>query len=480
MTTAVTQTRTGALASLATPKVPMLAVFVILLLLIPAYFQIGSLKMTPSKLAFLVLVPVLLSKLFSGQYGRILPVDYLIFGYTGWMTLSMLINHSPVVAIEYTGSVGITLLGGYLTGRAAIRTQEDFIGLIKFLALVVVISLPFAIPETITARTTIPRWIDALPGVTSQFDIDHDPRMGFWRVQWVFAHPIHYGIFCSMAFSLMLLGLANVIGLVRRLIITGIIGFCTFLSVSSGPFLALAVQLALIGYRVSTYWLKSRWRIFWSSFIFIYIVLEFLSERGAVYSIVSKLTFSSSTAFSRRLLFIEGMDKVVWPNPLFGIGYNEWNLPPWMTGSVDNFLLFLAGTFGIPCFLMFFGAFVTGLVLVSRRDFTSDTTLTNLRLAWMFTMVSLLLTLATVAIWGEIYSIALLMFGSGIWMLTTEPQTGEHATVPVDRIEAKRARPRYTRFPADHRPAGFDRPGRAAPNFARAHLSNKTSTLKKT
>ena len=428
-------------------RLPILVLVVLLLLLTPAFFSIGSVKLSPSKIAFLVLVPVLSINLVRGVYGRILPTDYMIFGYTLWMTLSMMINHKLSVAVEYTGSVSVTLLGGYLTARAGIRSKEDFIALIKFLGLVVVISLPFAISETLDSRTTIPRWLDAIPGVSSQGDINHEPRMGLWRVQFVFAHPIHYGLFCSLAFSLVLVGLSTVMGLLRRIVFAAMIAVGCFLSVSSGPVLALGAQLCLIGWLLLTYKIKKRWQIFCSLSIFTYIILEMMSERGAIYSIVSKLAFSSSTAFSRRMLYVHGMEQVVKKHPIFGIGYADWNLPSWMTGSVDNFWLFLAGTFGVPTFLLCMGAFIYSLIAVSRRNFEMDPTLGRLRLAWMFTIVSLILSIATVAIWAEIYSISLFMLGSGMWMITAElPKDADTAAIS-ESPESPGRTVRYTRFP---------------------------------
>lgn len=431
-------------------RVPMLVLIVLLLLLTPAYFYAASLKLSPSKIAFLILVPVLTVKLLQGAYGRVLPCDYMVFGYTGWMTLSMMINHQLSVAVEYTGSVGVTLLGGYLTARAGIRSKDDFIALSKFLAFVILFSLPFALSETIDSKTTIPRWLDALPGIYSQGDINHEPRMGLWRVQFVFAHPIHYGLFCSLAFSLVLVGLSKILGFMSRIIVAAMIVIGCFLSVSSGPFLALGVQLALIGWVVLTMKIKNRWWIFWSLAIPNYIIMEIISERGAIYSIVTKIAFSSSTAFSRRMLYIHGMEQVVKKNPIFGIGYDDWNLPRWMTGSVDNFWLFLAGTFGVPAFLLFMGAFLYALIAVSLRNFQTDPTLNALRQAWMFTMISLMLTLGTVAIWGEIYSIALFMFGSGIWMLTADVQEDVDAASETTKEKHRDRTIRYTRFPTNH------------------------------
>ncbi|MEL6620912.1 MAG: O-antigen ligase domain-containing protein [Pseudomonadota bacterium] len=424
-------------------RFPFLTKLVLISLLIPAYFSVGSLALSPSRLLFLVIVPILTINLLRGAYGRLLATDYLIFGFAAWMTLAMLANHTPGVAIEYTGSRTIVILGGYLTARATIRSKAAFVAMIRFLALAVLVTLPFALHEVITSKPLISNWLAQLPGISSNVDINHDPRLGLWRAQVVFAHPIHYGIFCSMAFSLVYVGLADRMGWFRRAITSGLIGLCCFFSVSSGPVLALAAQLGLIGWGAALRGTVHRWTILWSSALVLYIIAELASNRGAIYVIVSKISFSSSTAFARRILFNYGVDQIG-RTPVFGLGYKPMPLPHWMTGSVDNFWLFVAVRFGMPAFLLLAAAFLVAVIVAGRRDFSADPELYPLRRAWIFTIVSLILVLATVAIWGELYSLVMFMLGSGMWFLTVAPKK-QIAASETAKADPKRSS-RYTRF----------------------------------
>lgn len=400
-------------------RLPLLTKLALLALLTPVYFSVGSLSLTPSKTLFLIVVPVLTVNLLRGLYGRLLATDAMVFGYVLWMAIAMLINHSPRVAIEYTGSNSVILLGGYLTARATIRDKETFVGFIRFLALIVVLSLPFALYEVITSKTTIPRWVAQIPGVQSYPDINHEPRFGLWRAQVVFQHPIHYGFFCSFVFSLVFVGLAERLRWFSRIFLTGIIGLCSFFSVSSGPVLAVLVQVGLTGWSAVMKRVAYRWSIFWSLTIFAYIILELASTRSAIYAIVSRISFSSSTAFYRRILFEYGVRQVE-RAPVFGVGENPWPIPRWMTGSVDNFWLLVAIRFGLPALVLLVGAFVVVMIQAGLRNFEADRELVALRRAWVFTLVSIMLVLCTVAIWGEIYSMVLLVLGSGMWFLTVD------------------------------------------------------------
>lgn len=424
-------------------RLPFLTKLVLFSLLLPAFFSVGSLVFTPSKLLFLFVVPVLTLKLLRGTYGRLLPSDFLVFGYAGWMTLAMLVNHTPRVAIEYTGSNTVIFLGGYLTARATIRSKESFVALIRFLVVIVILTLPFAIYEVITSKTTIPRWLAQLPGIRSHADINHDPRLGLWRAQVVFPHPIHYGLFCSIAFSLAYVGLTERLRWFRRTIVSGLVGLCCFLSVSSGPVLALAAQIGLIGWTGLFRHNPHRWAIFWTLGIVSYIIAEIASGRSAIYSILTRISFSSQTAFARRILFNFGVDQIG-RKPLFGVGYKSWPLPAWMTGSVDNFWLFVAIRFGLPAFILLAGAFLVAMIIAGRRNFSADPELYLLRRAWIFTLVSLMLVLGTVAIWGEVYSMVLFVLGSGLWMTTTDPASNVSRTAVIG--DEPKQLSRYTRF----------------------------------
>lgn len=424
-------------------KLPFLAKLVLISLLFPAFFSVGTLLLSPSRLVFLAVVPVLTINLLRGVYGRLLATDYLLFGFAAWMTLAMLINHSPRVAIEYTGSRTIVLLGGYLTARATIRTKAAFVAMIRFIAFAILFTLPFAFYEVITSKPLIPQLISKLPGIASVVNVNPDQRLGLHRAQVVFSHPIHYGIFCSLGFSLVYVGLAERMQWFRRAVISSLIGVSCFFSVSSGPVLAVAVQIGLIGWGAVFRRSKYCWAILWGSGLFFYVIAELASGRAAIYAIVSRISFSSSTAFARRVLFEFGVRQIE-RKPLFGVGYNSWPLPRWMTGSVDNFWLFVAVRFGVPALIMLAGAFLIAMIFVGRRDFSEDPSLYPLRRAWIFTLVSLVLVLATVAIWGELYSLILFTLGSGMWLLTVQPQQKDKLPA-VDHARPERASP-YTRF----------------------------------
>jgi hypothetical protein len=431
-------------AGRAAQKLPKLALIAFVSLLIPAYFYVGPLLMTPSRLLFLFIVPILFFRLLGNKYGRFNVVDALFLFHVLWFTLSAAINQ-PKVVLTFGGSTSVVILGGYLAGRAGIRNLDDFLGFVRFFGLVVVIGAPFALYETLTHHLSISRVIELIPGVTSNKDVQYPLRMGLDRVQLVFAHPIHFGFFCSLSVGSFFFAMKHQMGNFRLWAQTAVLALMTFLSLSSGPFLAMIIQLLLLFWAHVMRKLERPWMTLVWLCTGLYVVLEVASNGPALYYIISKLAFNPATANVRRILLDYGIDQVIM-TPVFGIFKRPWNLPPWMTGSLDNYWLGLAVAYGFPTFFALFMSFVVAIVKIARRDFPRGSALDRARTAWITSMVSATLTLGTVFLWNEIASFMFFFFASGLWMLDAEVRkTGTPEPAPEERQG-----PRYTRF--EHRP----------------------------
>lgn len=429
------------------PRIGLLLALTLTSIVFPMNFMLGSLLLSPARILYLLVVPILIVQFFSGKYGRVTAVDVLVFCHIFWLVLTVFVNHQLSTAITYTGSNVSLILGGYLVGRT-IQSTAQMRGAALFLVGLVIFSLPFAIVETRTSTMVLARLVDHIPGFYGNKDVNYDPRFGFNRVQFLFAHPIHYGLFCSCAFSLCFIGLRKYFSVVSRTLLSMGIALATFLSVSSGPFLALAMQICLIGWGWLFRSLNYRWRLLSGLGFAIYLVLEVLSNRPAIYAIVSKLAFSASTANDRRLLLEYGIAQIQ-RAPILGIGFRPFPLPFYMTGSIDNHWLLVCIVFGLPTFVFLIAALFLAFYRLGRIKQT-DANFNDLRLAWNITMISLMLTLATVAIWTEMLSLFYFVIGSGIWMTTYRPENKPNA-VPDEPVSQGRQNP-YTRFPAQPDP----------------------------
>jgi len=419
----------------------LLAAFLIALIL-PLEFSVGGLALNPTRILLLIAIPVLVANFCRGLYGKFILTDLFFLCHIVWMAVTLAVNN-PESVVSQVGSVGLEFVGGYLIGRACIRSAEDFILLIKWLVGMVLFMMPFALVETQTGVPILLEAIRKLPGISTHSNVHHEPRMGLLRAQVLINHPIHFGMFCSTAFSLVLIGLQDRISKSQRYLLTFLIGATTFMSLSSGAFLALVFQLILILWAWTLAAVPRRWLILFLITAFFYVVIDILSNRTPVEVALSYLTFSPHTAYWRTIIFEWGM-KNVWDNPIFGIGLNDWERPYYMySGSMDNYWLVNAVRHGIPGFVFVAAGYVYMLIRVGQRDFSGDQRLENFRLAWIITMVSLAFTLSTVHIWQAIYSFVFFLLGSGGWMISAEANAQD--AKPEETND--RPVPRYSRFP---------------------------------
>ncbi|MEM6587060.1 MAG: O-antigen ligase family protein [Pseudomonadota bacterium] len=424
-----------------TRGLPAIAVIYVICLALPLFFYAGPLLLSALRLILMLLFIPLTIQLLRGAYGKLIITDLMFALFVLWMCISLLRNN-PAMVIQNAGSTGIEFLGGYLIGRASIRTREAFLGLCSFLPLIALITLPLALLENQTGTPYLVEAINRLPGVFSVPRVDIPGRMGMERVQNVFAHPIHYGVYCAVTFSMVFIGLKGQITTPTRWITAALVGMGCFLALSSGALLALLLQLFLIAWAFAFRSSKSRWWILLGLGVLAYIAVDLVSDRTPVRVFMSYATFSAHTAYWRGLIFEYGLQNAL-DNPLFGIGLNDWVRPEWMYGdSMDNYWLVLAVRHGFPGFILVAIGYLYVLLKVIFRDLSSDPDLAQIRLTWALTFVGLTFALCTVHIWTNVHSFVLFMFGAGVWLIN-EP-VSDRTTPPL--TQEPRQRLPYSRF----------------------------------
>lgn len=432
-------------------RLPVPVALYLLSVVTPVTMQLGPIYMTLTRAYLVVMFLPLLAMLFSGRAGKVTLTDILLIGHGAWMAVALQANN-PGQMVTQVGSIVPDFLGGYLIARIYIRTPEQFMALARWMGILIACLLPFALYESRTGVPLIIQTIKKLPLVGSYSNVTTEKRLGLERVQGVMVNPIHFGVLCSTAFSMTVVALYGVLSKTRRLLTGAAVALCAFLSLSSGAFLALMMQIMLLAW----YWTFRRtgfpWLLLTGWAAFCYIVIDLLSTRAPIQVFFSYATFSPHTAYWRGMIFEWGM-KNVWANPFLGIGLNNWERPWFMfSGSMDNFWLVMAVRYGIPGFLFLAVGYLSALWRVGRRDFDGDARMTLLRRAWMLTMVGLTFSLCTVHIWTTIHSYVFFLFGAGMWFLTAEPRReGETDGTGPETAPPPRGAP-YTRFP--QRPRG--------------------------
>lgn len=439
-------------------RLPLIVLIYLLAVVIPIAFNLGPVLMTGLRLVLLItIVPVTIGVLF-GRYGPRYWTDYLFLIHVFWMAVAFAVNN-PDKVVENIGSTAVEFLGGYMIARAYIQSRGAFISLCRVFGIILLVTFPFTVFEALTGRPPIVEFINALPIVFSVDVVTIPARMGFERAQVILAHPIHYGLFSSLAFSLTFVALKDEIGTPRRYLTSAVIGACVFFSLSSGALLAIIFQIGLIGWAWVFRGVNARWWILLGLFVVMYVAIDLLSNRTPLRVFMSYATFSPGTAYWRSIIFEWGM-KNVWGSPIFGIGLNNWVRPFYMvSGSMDNFWLVMAVRYGIPGWFFVTAGYAYAVLRIGLHKCGEDKQLERLRLAWMITFGGLTFSLVTVHVWTNLYSFVFFVLGAGFWILTEQPkapdggeESGDREDGPGPSPGADRKSP-YTRFPIKVRDA---------------------------
>lgn len=396
----------------------------------PYGLMLGPLLIGPYRLVLALIGPILIIQWLSGRFGRLLPPDFLILGYATWVLVSLAANGQFNRLVEWGGSQFVDTFFAYLLGRAAIRTRQDFYFFTRVFLWMLLFLMPFAILESALGMVILIRIAESLPMVDAftAVTLEYPPRLGLLRAQTGSAHPILYGVLCSMGFSFGLLGLAHSPGkpgFGKRLLMTSGSYVGTFFSLSSGAFVAAGIQGALMLWNwVLRNW-RARWRFLGGAIFLTYIFVDFVAARPPALVFGRMISFSGSTSWNRYLIWQFGSDEVM-RNPIFGMGiFSEWQRAPWMSSSIDNQWLQLAMRFGLVGIGLLMAAYAYILYRLIRIDFSKNPEMGAIRDAVVFTLIALLISYSTVAAWHIQWSLLMLLLGATTWIFTTPME--EHA-----------------------------------------------------
>jgi hypothetical protein len=408
----------------------------ILSLVVPILIRVGPVLLMPHRIVLLVFFIPCMMRLWGGRAGKIIPADWLMLGSAIWALLALLYNHGGTV-IEAMGIHMIEFFGAYLLARVSIRSADDFYRVIKVMFFIALILLPLAATESIMRRNYV---LEFLPG---SIGITNAPyRWGMRRAQTLFTHPIHFGVFAALGMGLYWYCLKSKR---KRLFSMPMVIASTVFSLSSGALIALVCQFFLIAWEVLFKRFKSRWKVFAGIFASLFVLVELTTNRGFFLLLVTYASFNTGSAFNRILIWNYGT-KNVKDNPIFGLGFREWERAPWMSTSADNFWLLMAMMFGLPSFIMFASAVINILWRTGKAEM-SDSFDKACRAGFLTAAAGIIIGGGTVHYWTAMMALVLFFFGSAAWMSTDGALLPENEDDAAQReAQAKIPTSRYTRF----------------------------------
>ncbi len=397
--------------SVKTGKAAGLSIIVILFLfalLPPLSIPLGPARLSPYRILLLIMLVPCFIKLISGRAGKIITADIFIILHAFWVVVALSVVHGPIDKLETSGIYVIEFLGSYLLARCYIRSSHQFAELVKWYSFILALLIPLAILEALTGWHPIQRLFNV-------YIISVEPRWGLERAMATFEHPILYGVFAASTFTLSYYLSSLNSSMVKTAFRTLPSFLGTFFSLSSGPLLSLILQFGMIGWEYITRRIPFRWLLLCLLFVLMYVAIDLLSNRKPVHVLVTYMTFSVQSAYTRITIWDYGIAEVI-RNPWFGIGMNDWLRPFWLSKSVDNYWLVVMMRHGYPA-LVFYAIAVFSMIWAFSRRKLKTKKLITIRKAWTITIVTLIFTACTVHLWNATFCHFLFLLGSCVWIL---------------------------------------------------------------
>jgi len=386
-------------------------------LFIPWLWTIGPIVISPYRVVLIITILPCLAIWIKGQAGGIFFADIMILFYSFWCVVSLAAVHDIDTAVQSGGIIFIETVGAYMLGRCFIRSADQFYGAVRLLFWTVAFLLPFALVEAIS------NWNVALSLFSAFFPTHvlayNVPRWGMRRVQTVFEHPILFGVSSGAILALVHLVLGYSRPAVRRWSGSAVVWVTALLSLSAGPMTALFAQSGLMGWNWLMGRYERRWMILWGLILASYLFISMASNQTVPEFYLTHFSFDQGSAYYRILIWHFGSESAL-NHPLFGVGFNRWDRPSWMPGSIDMFWLYHAVQFGIPAGLLIMLSFLSMVATVSFKR-GLDTRLLQYRTAYLAVMTGYFVVGWTVHFWNATYVLFLFLLGSGSWLLDTGP-----------------------------------------------------------
>ncbi|SFE79978.1 hypothetical protein SAMN04515678_1175 [Roseivivax sediminis] len=424
----------------------------VLALCIPIQVYLGDLRLSFYRIVLLLLIFPAAVRFLVDKDIRWRAADGLILFHCLWMAAALVSNGA---GIDSAGISIIETAGAWLLARVYVRDLAGFVSMVRVLFLCVILSIPFAFYEAVTGVPIVLEMLDKIATVLP--NVPHEQRFGLDRAQVVFDHPILYGMFCSLAFALSIYVLGGPRSGATRLLRGAGVGVATFLSLSSGALVCLAVQGALMSYDYLLRAVRARWIIMLSGALILYAALEIASSRTVPELLIPVLALNPGTAWTRLAVNDAAVIDIM-AQPWLGYGLNAWSpSTPVPTASIDNFWLVIAFRSGVPGILSLVLAVLASVWTLARAKGVSPAG-NACRTALCISILAFCVAVLTVHLWNASYCIFVFMLACGLWIADVPPTVDERSATGDGPSPAARPATMYSRFDGTSPPVRYRRP----------------------
>jgi hypothetical protein len=361
----------------------------------PVLVPLGGMNFTPGRFVAILFLAPALGILLKRRRNRVTS-DFFAVALVAWIAISSLFNGG---FRPYVGAEALEFLGAYLVGRAFVFGPSNLRTFVKALRRITIILVALALLDILTRRNI----------TLDFFGIPHYPqeRSGLVRAASVFEGAEHYGTFCVAAAAIFFY---SELGIRRVLYVSLCFLGCAF-SLSSGPYMGLAIVTAIFLYDRVLKQCSWRWKALTIAIAGLILVIFLISDHPLAW-ILAHLTLDPQTGWFRLGTWQYALP-LVELSPFAGYGLTRLGdstdalLFLW---SVDCVWLIVALRYGIPAVILLVLTMCSS-ILRRRRISTFDPDTYFVKTGFSLAIVAMGLVGLTVHFWDAIWLFLSLCIG---------------------------------------------------------------------
>ena len=367
-------------------------------------FFIAGLRLTPTRLVFLILAPVVFArfvrKIASGDFRFVLS-DAAVPLAGLWMFVGPSVTYDLGDALQHSGPDVLEYLIGYLATRVLLTRSGQALRFADILCVVIACVAADAMLDTAAGAYVTRELASTVTGYQKVWRVADEFRFGLLRAAGPIEHPILLGFLCGAGLILSIARRPAVGAPWMLLCAVGVL-----ISFSSAPQQSVVMGLGLLVYSRLLPDFAQKWNLLFAV-VAIDVAVAFAATPTPFGHIFDLFTIDSQTAYFR--LYIWNMvGPAILDNPIFAVMPSDYDYE----GSVDSLWLVLCLNYGMPCSIL------TGLAMIGCCSLPTDQRRSSLspaesRLgtALGIMMFLIIFTGFTVHFWGSVWILVGLLIG---------------------------------------------------------------------
>jgi hypothetical protein len=406
-------------------------------LLIPrgVELQFGTIMVDSSRILLALFGLMAAHQVLSGTVQlRATAADLLMALHVGIIALSAVYHGGLGEGLETAAAVLVDMGLAYFAARVFIRNLTCYRYYVRVVLAIAVISAIFGLTEMVTGYSFIRALYHMFFPKVAYVHLTAK-RLSLYRATATFRADILFGLYCMTAFALAVY-VKHYHLRMRRGFYNVCLALCAlgvFASLSSGPWLGLALCVFCLAYGRIMKNIPQRWYVLGFGVALAFLLVSFASNRGPIKLIINYLTLSPQTGYIRLAMW-ESVFALIPDYWLLGWGWTaEWpRAVEWYHwSSIDSFyavLLVRSGIFAVLTIVGFlaYSWYRAGNAARHGRFLADETR------GWILGTVCLALTAITVDIFGNLIFATYFLLGAGQTLLVKRESMPHSA--PKDSI----------------------------------------------